>query len=89
MPQLMETLRLTRRDLLRFGGAFLPMAVYPRQNYAQDVSLPALMILVRGESGRMDPELLDAVLSEFFRRGVPATVLMEGQSLTPGTPDGL
>lgn len=65
------------------------MAAYPRQNYAQDVSLPALMILFRGESERMDPELLDAVLSEFFRRGVPATVLMEGQPLTPGTPDGL
>lgn len=85
----MKTLSVSRRAFLWLGAAMFPTVAAPSLTLAQADSLSILMVVVRTDSSAPDPDLLRTLLSEFFNRGIPVTLMLDAAKMAPGPQNGL
>ena len=70
-------LNMTRRNFMELGGALLPVAVMPFGAVSQATGFSTLVIMIDEIGNDIDPLFLKDIFSEFFRRNIPISCVVD------------
>ena len=84
-----DFLKITRRQVMELSGTLLAAAIYPAEALSQSAGFSTLVVMIDDVDSDINPLFLNDILSEFFRRNIPVTCVVDLAALKPMQSDDL